>query len=160
MLHRKIQTIKRSSMTCPRLYHLSRAWSEPRFSLPPNGVKLVLLCLLLTESCTPLEVNIGCSQIIFPKFVSTQFLTEIIFFMVAEFQDLGLFLPIMNLKPSLFVKKIVQYNTEVMIVIKQNSKLNKNSFCVFWRFGLRKNRFYWRFCADSLGQVWVFSKGF
>lgn len=37
----------------------------------------------------------------------------------------------MNLKPSLFVKKIVQYNTVVMIVIKQNSKLNKNSFYVF-----------------------------
>lgn len=33
----------------------------------------------------------------------------------------------MNLKPTLFIKKIVQYNTIVMIVIKQNSKLNKKS---------------------------------
>lgn len=32
-------------------------------------------------------------------------------------------LPIMNLNPTLFIKKIVQYNTLAMVVIKQNNKL-------------------------------------
>lgn len=71
----------------------------------------------------------------------------------------------MNLKPILFIKKIVEYNTVVMVDIKPNSKLNKNSFYVFWMFGLRENRFlleilcwFLKVCLGIFKDFWEFQE--